>query len=347
MALTAFAFERDIAFSGPAILADRDFLPIYFEPEFAVVSGDAVMVPLRRTLAALFGWEAATSPLSGSACGGHGRSPDGEEVTVGGEPLVFAFDVVTVVEDLHFNAACVTCSNGWDSVAPNEDAAISARLHVAPIDFHHEVFVDLFGSHVTGRIAVGDNHAVANGERFWCHIDGNPAGEVFPIEHGLETFRWSFGGKEGGCDEAQDGCEGAHGGFHPEAMPHFARASERLVRVLVRASAMRESCEDGLEGHLAFACVGVSCGGPCFGFDGFTGFCCWDFEAEFFGNKNGGPADGGLRFWVHVHGGADAVCEVLHGGCGLLNPTGDEVFRRTSSNRFSEESGDCTNTVVG
>lgn len=61
-----------------------------------------------------------------------------------GEPLVFAFDVVVVVEDLNFDSSGVTGSYSGDSVAPDEDAAIAAGLHVAPVDFHDEVLVHLF-----------------------------------------------------------------------------------------------------------------------------------------------------------------------------------------------------------
>ncbi len=144
MAFAPLAFEGDVAFSGATLFTDGDFLAIDLESDFSVVPGDAVVVPVWGAFAAFLGGETSASAFGESTGGDHGGAPDGEDVSMGGEPLVLTFDVVAVVEDLDLDPACVTGADCGYSVAPNEDAAVAAGFHVAPVDFHDEVFVDLF-----------------------------------------------------------------------------------------------------------------------------------------------------------------------------------------------------------
>ena len=67
-------------------------------------------------------------------------------------------------------------------VAPDEQARVSARLHVPPLQFDDEVLVLLFGPHQPRGNAGGDDDAVTHAKRARSHIDRHPAGQVASVE---------------------------------------------------------------------------------------------------------------------------------------------------------------------
>jgi hypothetical protein len=120
-------------------------------------------------------------------------------------PLFF---LVTEIEDLDFDALCIRHARRRQAFAPDEDATVTAFLHVLPIQLDDEVFILTLCGHEPGGYAGGDDHAVTHTEGIRRYIDGTPASEVSSIEHGNKTILicrpnggGEGGGKKGGGEE--------------------------------------------------------------------------------------------------------------------------------------------------
>ena len=71
------------------------------------------------------------------------------------------------------------------AIAPGEDAGVSSRLHVSPLDVEDEVFILLGATHdadLADFFAMADEQAIFDTPCFGRRVDIDPAGEVFAVK---------------------------------------------------------------------------------------------------------------------------------------------------------------------
>src|SRR5262245_50460031 len=173
VALGALGFEAEVALARAAPAAAGDDLAVDGQPDDAVLTLDAVVVPLAGGLAAALAGQAAHPALGVWSVRLQAGPLDGEDVAVAGVIVG-----VEAVEDLDLDPAGEGGAGGRQGVAPDEQARVALFLEVLPLHFEDEVLVHLCGAQEAERDAGGDDHPVARGEGFGAAGDGDPALEV-------------------------------------------------------------------------------------------------------------------------------------------------------------------------
>ncbi len=179
-----FRLKTKVTFLVLYVADAVDELAVDRELDHTVHADDVVYVPLPFPLASVLeGLASATAGVVGSRL--ESTRPEQFAVHVGDRRRGLAllcpeFDPVQF-QHLDLQPLGQTVAGGF-GVAPGEDAGITSRFHVPPLDVQQEVLVLLLAPHHANRLALTDQYAVLDVPRIGRSVDVDPPGEIFAVE---------------------------------------------------------------------------------------------------------------------------------------------------------------------